>query len=146
MPFHEVLDWIVRALVGLGIPSLTAKYLIERRRENKTKAALRKEDAQATVEEKTTGDKIAVSSVSTLESQIAAMARAFEIERVSKDRTIEFQAGQLESERAYSRSRDALIVELRTRVEDLQRQLGEIAEQLQTIQRIPGDQPKGATA
>lgn len=136
----DTIDWIIRSIVVLGIPGLFAKYWHERAQKRKSPAESRVDEVKAVIEEKTSGDKVLGSSVASFESQIAAMQKAWAIEREAKDKTIEFQAHQLDAERTYSRSRDELIKELREQVDRLQRELGQVVDRLDMLQRtIPSE-------
>lgn len=135
----EAIDWIIRGIVALGIPGLVTKFVYERKR--KTKGESKLDNVTATIAERTLGDKIHASSVTSLESQIAATERAWAMERETKDRTIEFQERQIASLQGYVESRDKLIVELRAQVDNLQAELFDIIDKLDALQRGASAKP-----
>lgn len=145
---QESLDWIIRAIVALGVPGVIGKFFYDRRR---VRAGGRAEEARARIAELTADDKVVVSSVTTQEALRLALQKSFEADRAVKDDTIEFLGRQLASSRQREvelntrmAEKDALIHQLQERVTQLQEQLRaqadelvRIADQLRDLQEDP---------
>lgn len=85
MNVGEWLDVILRTLFALGVPGAGVWYLRERR----------KSRAADEVAERTVPAEVRIKDADALNAHIAAVERAFEVERESKDRRIAAQDHQL---------------------------------------------------
>ena len=130
MSISEIGDLLVKAMAGIGFPSLLGKYIYDSVKNRPTRAARRQARLDAQIAAATADDKIRSSSVTSVEAQMVAMAKGFDQERQSKDRTIAFQEGQITTLRAENADKDQVIRELKATVEDLQRQLADVLDRI----------------
>jgi chromosome segregation ATPase len=126
----DVLDWVARISVIVGLPGVLM-YLVKERRKNNAEA--RAAEADAEVDEAEVPLRVRTSSVVTLEAEVAALQRAFDMERNSNQRTIEHLAEQLEAERALSAAKDQRIRELEEKVQQLQHRVSEVSDELARV-------------
>jgi hypothetical protein len=140
---QEIIDWIVRGVVGVGVPSAAIKYILDWKR-NRAKA--RSEDAQADVDQATVPDKLRSSSVVTMEAERLALTESFRADREIKDQTIAFLRLQIDAAQIREAEKDAKILTLQHRVEELLsvvrqqvEELSAMADQLRDLHGSPGD-------
>lgn len=133
----NIADWFIRTFFVSGAGWSAWRFFKERR----ARKALRQiDESKAAVEEKTVGDKIVSSSITTLEASRVSMLASWEAERVALRDTIVFQEDQLTKERQRHRERDQreaekdrLIQELRDQVASLQERIRQQAAELTDI-------------
>jgi septal ring factor EnvC (AmiA/AmiB activator) len=116
----------------IGMPTVIAWALYDRRR-------IRNEGKQGELEvqeaEATLPNRVKTSSVVTLEAELLALSRTFEMDREAKERTIAFQAQQLSEARRDIAEREAVIDSLREKVAGLQRQVNAVTSELADVHR-----------
>lgn len=81
----DVIDVVLRTLIALGVPGAGVWYLRERR----------KSRAADEVAEQTVPAEVRIKDADALNAHIAAVERAFEVERDSKDRRIAEQSREI---------------------------------------------------
>lgn len=113
----EWLDIIVRILAIVGLPSVTAWFLYDRRR-------IRNQNLE---QEETMPNRVRSSSVVTLEAEIMALSRSFDTDRRIKDETIQFLQEQLDE-------RDKLIDSLQAQLGSLRRKVATVTRDLESVQ------------
>lgn len=126
----DALDWFARLATVLGLPGVVIYLIRYRRAEN---AAARRAEAGADVDELTVPDKVRTSSIATLEAEMAAMQRAFDISRTTDAQTIARLSEQIQAERAASAEKDVRIRELESKVQTLQARVSEVSEELARV-------------
>lgn len=114
-------------IAGVGIPAVLAWF---GRQQWKSASARRAARAADGVEEATAPDKIKTSSVTALESQMMAMDRTFGLERASYERRIGFLEHELTDRDVQIEQKDRRLREALEKIDELQRQLTELAEQV----------------
>lgn len=127
MTFHDIGDWVVKALAGLPI-GLIAKYGYDLLKARKSRAKKRIETAEADVEEAVRKDKIKSSSITTLENQMVAERNSWASERDAKDRTIEFLREENENLRHEVRDKNKKLTEALATIDELRQRLDELAD------------------
>lgn len=126
----DVFDWLTNAAVGLGVPGAAWWYI--RQRLAKSRAQRRAEAADAQVTEATAPDRVKSSSITTLDAQLAATISAFDAERAAKDRTIGFLTNENARLQEANDEKDRRLREALERIDQLQAQLNELAEQVRS--------------
>lgn len=126
----EGLKAILEVLNIVGIPAIITWALYDRRRirNEGNKGELDVEEQEATLP-----DRVRSSSIVTLEAELLALSRTFEMDREAKERTIAFQAQQLAEARADLEERDKVIDGLRDKVASLQRQVTAVTRELAEV-------------
>lgn len=140
----DVVDWVVRTLVAFGVPGLIIYFVRDRRQKN---AEDRIVEAHASVAEHDVLAHSRNTSVVSIESEIAAMQRTFEDDRKIKQATIDWLTMQLQAERNEAARREERhqeeISQLEDKVRTLQKALGSVSTQLETVtadlRRLKGD-------
>lgn len=125
---REILGW----LNVIGLPAVITWALYDRRkiRNAGDKGALENEELAETMP-----NRVKSSSVVTLEAEILALSRTFEMDREAKERTIKFLQQQLTEAREDVLERDLLIDALQEKVAALQRQVNMINTELVEVQQ-----------
>lgn len=123
----DLLDWFARLATILGLPGVLIYLVRDRRTKN---AEARSVEADALVDEETVPDKLRTSSIATIEAEIAAMQRAFDISRAADAQTIERLRREVAQERESSAAKDVRISELETRVAELKTKMSELSDEL----------------
>ena len=130
MSASDVFDLFSRVGSLIGLPAVTL-YLIRSRR--KERAEARREEAAAEVDEKTVGNRVTTSSITTLEAEIAALQRAFDVSRATDADTIARLRADIAEERRSSAEKDARIRELEQKVQTLQGRVAEVSDELARV-------------
>lgn len=132
-----------QVLAVLGVPGLFLWYVRDRRKSN----------AESSVAERTVAADVKVKDVGALEAHIAYVERAFEVERVSKDRRIADQDRQIDSlieellaVRARLAEREEQIISLRDEVRELTRRVAQLATRTDQLVEEPPTHPPGEEA
>lgn len=125
---REVLGW----LNIIGLPTIIGWALYDRRR---VRNAANKGQLENEELEQTLPNRVKSSSVVTLEAEILALSRTFEMDREAKERTIAFLQEQLAEARADLLERDKAIDSLQEKVGRLQKQISQITGELSAVQR-----------
>lgn len=119
-------EWIWRA--GIGLLIALVLYFVKDYRKSKIENDLAEETKQPTVK------KVGIEA---LESQILAMSKAWDEERLSKDR----QIGELKQQHSECRERiekaEGLVEEMKAKAEVMQEELNSFREQLASFTRTP---------
>ena len=128
----EPIKELLAILNVIGLPTVIAWALYDRRRiRNEGKQGeLQVQEAEATLP-----NRVKTSSVVTLEAELLALSRTFEMDREAKERTIAFYAQQLAEARRDIEERDAVIDSLREKVVGLQRQVNAVTTELADVHR-----------
>lgn len=126
----DLLDWFARLATIVGLPGVIIYLVRYRRRET---AAARAAEADASVDELTVGDRVRTSSIATLEAEMAAMSKAFDISRTADAQTIARLRADLDAERASSERKDLQIRELQSKVQALQARVSEVSDELARV-------------
>lgn len=126
----DALDWFARIAAGVGLPGVIVYYIRDRR---KTSAEARQLEAGADVDERTIGDRVKTSSIATIEAEVAAMQRSFEISRAADAATM--LRIQADNERLVreSAAKDLRIRELESKVQQLQARVSEVSDELARV-------------
>lgn len=125
---REVLGW----LNIIGLPTIIGWALYDRRR---IRNAANKGQLENEELEQTLPNRVKSSSVVTLEAEILALSRTFEMDREAKERTIAFLQEQLAEARADLLERDRAIDSLQEKVARLQQQISQITGELTAVQK-----------
>jgi len=127
-----VFDWLTKLGALVGLPSVII-YLMYYRRRIKNQAVL--QEGRIPIQIKS-------SSVTQLESELAALAATFETDRRLKGETIDWLTGQLENdrqllaqERLASAAKDQRITELSDTVRELQSRVVDLVDDLGALER-----------
>lgn len=120
----EALEWFIRLLAVVGLPSVTTWFLRERRK-------LRNQNLET---EATMPNRVRTSSVVTLEAEIMALSNSFDTDRRIKDETIAFLTAQLEEAREDITERDCKIDSLQAQVLALKRDAEAVTRRLVALQ------------
>lgn len=132
MSVGEIFDVAFRALVALGVPGAGIWYVRERRRSR----------AADEVAEQTVPAEVRIKDADALNAHIAAIERAFEVERESKDRRIADQDRQI-AELKQGRADDAeRIAALRGEVQELRDQVTLLASLTKHLTHAEPDKPQ----
>lgn len=131
----EWIDWVVRAIVALGIPGVTTKFALDWR---KRRFKQRGQNVADSINEATAADKIESSSILTIQARMAALISTFDAERRIKDGTIDFQDKRITALEEDVADRDRIIAELRVTVEELRKQLDAVASRIDNLQNHDG--------
>ena len=126
----DFLSLVAQISVIVGLPGVII-YLIKERRKNNAEA--RRAETDAEFAEADLPNRQRSSSVVTLEAELAALQRAFDVERNSTARTVEHLSEQLEAERAQSAAKDKRIRELEEKVVQLQGRVEELTDELKSV-------------
>lgn len=118
MTVGEVVDWVLRLCVVLGIPSVVVYFLKERR----------KNQAESAVAERTVDSTVEKVNLSTLEAHMLAVEATFTMERASKDRRIAALQEELTSARAE-------VAEAKATVERLEYRLTEALGRIEQLEK-----------
>lgn len=149
--WQGVVDWFIRTFLVTGVGYNVWRFLRDRR-DRLAKANV--QESLAIVEGATVDNKIASSSITTLEASRVSMLASWEAERTALKGTISFQKEQLAEARERDRERDTreaehvrMIQELRDQVAMLQErirqqaaELADIADRLCELQSKPQDE------
>lgn len=130
MSAGDVLEWILRAVVVLGLPGILA-YAVKQRRKDQAEA--RAMEAEADVAEGQVQPKVKTTSIVSLEAEIAALSKTFQEDRRLKEQTIDWLSRQLDAERAASARKDLRIRELEEKVQALQTRVAEVSDELARV-------------
>jgi septal ring factor EnvC (AmiA/AmiB activator) len=128
----EWLKLIFGWLNVIGLPAVISWALYDRR---KIRNANDKSGLQNKEMEETLPNRVKTSSVVTLEAEILALSRTFEMDREAKERTINFLQGQLAEARNDVIERDKVIDSLQSKVAMLQKQVNQINRELHVVQQ-----------
>jgi cob(I)alamin adenosyltransferase len=120
--------WILELLSLLAIPSVVTWALYDRRR---VRAADKISEADAQVADATIPHHIQSSSVVTMEAQVAALGKSFDMDRTIKDATIAYLRRELAEKDAEIDRKDAVIDDLLSKV----RSMGAQMDQMRSEQR-----------
>jgi predicted RNase H-like nuclease (RuvC/YqgF family) len=125
MTLANWLDFAVRAAAILGLPTLIAFYVRERRRNR----------IVADKEEKEVPFQVRKTAATTLDAEVAAMAKAFELRAKTMQETIDDLRSDLTHAREDIDAKDKKIEELKRRVYELQDKLNEMRRQVDNLQQ-----------
>jgi chromosome segregation ATPase len=120
----DFLDVLLRVAGAVGLPALLIFLIRDRRR---VKADASRIEGQVPFEIRTT-------AATTLEAEVAALSRSFEVDRGVRNETIRVLQSELATERQASVEKDRRIKELQIRVEEMRAQIRELTHQVHILQ------------
>lgn len=145
----DVIDVALKVLTIIGMPSVVAWALYDRRR---VRNEANRGELEVKEQETTLPNRVRSSSVVTLEAEIMALSNSFDTDRRIKDATIAFLQDQLQEARAEITARDQLIDALQDQVEGLKRNVVKVTRdldrlhgELQTLRSEKGKGNHGTT-
>lgn len=128
----EGLDWVWKIVNVIGLPGVITWALYDRR---KLKNQARKDEIQIEVDEANAPNKVKTSSIVTLEAELMALSRTFEMDREAKERTIKWLTDQNRALRQEIEERDTLIDKLQENIDNLKGQVRRVTANLEQVQR-----------
>jgi chromosome segregation ATPase len=125
MSLSDTLDTVVRIAAAIGLPAIVIFWVRDRR----------KSRAESDRAEQEVPFQVRATAATTLDAEVAALHKAFEIRVKSYESTIESQARQLVDVRAENEAKDVKIDALKGQVYTLQDKLRELQTQFDIVKR-----------